>query len=422
MIATWMLSTVLFTALVGAAAWFAECALRLAGRQARWPWLAVLGAAVAWPLLASFARRTIPESGAMRTVVTTLPTIQVVPNQLSTTVSWAHRLDEVLLTLWVVASVIVFARLVRSLVVLARIRQASQPRLVDGISVLVSEDIGPAVVGVVQPSVLLPVALLDLDEPLRRLVLRHEEEHRRARDPWIMLGSAFALALVPWNLPLWWIARRARLALEVDCDARVLASGANASQYGKLLLLISQRQTVTALAPMLAASNTHLERRITAMLPICSNRRRMRITLALVATIVAGIAACSSRISDGPAGPPDSLSSVSEPVSASVPSPQHVYFEFQVTRQARQIPGARNLRFPDSLRHANVGGEVLAQFVVDADGQIEPGSYKAIKSDHELFSRAVGSALPAMRFSAAEIRGTKVKQLVQQPFTFALSK
>jgi len=416
MIATWMLSALLFTALLGATALCAEAALRVAGRQTRWPWLVALGASVTWPMLAPFARRSVPASGAMHSVATTLPTIQVVPDQLSAAVSWTHGVDIVLVTLWAVASMIVLARLVHALVVLARIRRASQPQIVDGIPVLVSASVGPAVIGVVQPSVLFPVGLLDLDAPLRRLVLRHEQEHCRARDPWIVLGSAFALVFVPWNLPLWWIVRRARLALEVDCDARVLATEANTTQYGKLLLLISQRQRVTVLAPMLATSSSHLERRIAAMLPIRSKRRGVRITVALVATVVAGIAACTSRIGDGITGPKPVVATRSPNVDPGQP-----YFEFQVEKQAQQIPRTGNLRYPDLLRSANVEGEVLAQFVVDASGQYEPGSFKVLKSSHDLFTQAVKTAIPSMSFYPAEIGGKKVRQLVQQPFTFSLT-
>ena len=98
------------------------------------------------------------------------------------------------------------------------------------------------------------------------------------------------------------------------------------------------------------------------------------------------------------------------------------YFEFQVEKQVQQIPGTGNLRYPDMLRSANVEGEVLAQFIVDADGRYEAGSFKVIKSTHELFTQAVKNALPNMRFYPAEVGGKKVKQLVQQPFTFSLSK
>lgn len=98
------------------------------------------------------------------------------------------------------------------------------------------------------------------------------------------------------------------------------------------------------------------------------------------------------------------------------------YFEFQVEKQVQQIPGTGNLRYPDMLRAANVEGEVLAQFVVDANGRYEEGTFKVLKSSHEAFTQAVRNALPNMRFYAAEVGGKKVKQLVQQPFTFSLSK
>ena len=98
------------------------------------------------------------------------------------------------------------------------------------------------------------------------------------------------------------------------------------------------------------------------------------------------------------------------------------FFEFQVEKQVQQIPGSGNLRYPDMLRSANVEGEVLAQFVVDTTGKYENGSFKVLKSSHDLFTAAVRNALPTMRFYPAEVGGRKVKQLVQQPFTFSLQK
>jgi periplasmic protein TonB len=48
--------------------------------------------------------------------------------------------------------------------------------------------------------------------------------------------------------------------------------------------------------------------------------------------------------------------------------------------------------------------------------------FKILKSTHDLFTAAVKSALPQMRFYPAEVGGHKVKQLVQMPFQFSLSK
>ena len=51
------------------------------------------------------------------------------------------------------------------------------------------------------------------------------------------------LAAMPWNPALWWIARRLRLAVEVDCDGRVLAGERwDTHTYGSLLLAVGGRE------------------------------------------------------------------------------------------------------------------------------------------------------------------------------------
>jgi len=98
------------------------------------------------------------------------------------------------------------------------------------------------------------------------------------------------------------------------------------------------------------------------------------------------------------------------------------YFEFQVEKPVQQIPGTGTPRYPDPLRSSGVEGEVQAQFVVNEEGRAEPNTFKVLKATNELFSAAVRSALPQMRFYAAEVGGHKVKQLVQQSFQFKLDR
>lgn len=98
------------------------------------------------------------------------------------------------------------------------------------------------------------------------------------------------------------------------------------------------------------------------------------------------------------------------------------YFEFQVEKPVVPAPGSVSPRYPDMLRQAGVEGEVLAQFIVDTTGRAEPGSLKVLKQSHDLFVQSVKNALPQMRFIPAEVGGRKVKQLVQQPFTFSITK
>jgi protein TonB len=59
--------------------------------------------------------------------------------------------------------------------------------------------------------------------------------------------------------------------------------------------------------------------------------------------------------------------------------------------------------------------------VVDTSGRADMNTFKVLKSTNDLFSAAVRSALPRMKFFPAEVGGHKVRQLVQQPFTFNIT-
>ena len=98
------------------------------------------------------------------------------------------------------------------------------------------------------------------------------------------------------------------------------------------------------------------------------------------------------------------------------------FFEFQVEKQVSPYPGNPSPRYPDMLRSANVEGEVLAQFVVDTTGKADMSQFKVLKSTHDLFTNAVKASLPQMKFYPAEVGGKKVRQLVQMPFQFSLTK
>jgi protein TonB len=104
------------------------------------------------------------------------------------------------------------------------------------------------------------------------------------------------------------------------------------------------------------------------------------------------------------------------------PTGDQPYFEFQVEKPVAPAPGNPAPRYPEMLKSANIEGEVLAQFVVDTTGHAEMGTFKVLKSSHDLFTQAVKNVLPQMKFLAAETGGRKVKQLVQMPFQFAITK
>jgi len=94
----------------------------------------------------------------------------------------------------------------------------------------------------------------------------------------------------------------------------------------------------------------------------------------------------------------------------------------QVEKQVGVVLGNTPPRYPEVLRSSGVEGKVIAQFVVDDRGRAEEGSLRFVRSDNQLFEDAVRVALIRMRFIPAEIGGVKVRQLVQMPFVFTLSR
>lgn len=105
------------------------------------------------------------------------------------------------------------------------------------------------------------------------------------------------------------------------------------------------------------------------------------------------------------------------------PSRTTTYFSFQVDKPARMLASTVTPIYPNSLRRAGIGGEVDAEFTVDTTGRVDQAAgIKITNATDPLFEQAVRTALPKMTFAPAEIRGMRIKQLVQQPFTFAITK
>lgn len=113
---------------------------------------------------------------------------------------------------------------------------------------------------------------------------------------------------------------------------------------------------------------------------------------------------------------------IREGAAAQQATAEPTYFEFQVTTPARHAPGSTAPRYPPELKAAGVEGEVLVQFVVDTLGLPVLQTFRVLKSSHGEFTESIKAALPEMKFVPAELNGRKVRQLVQQPFVFAIQK
>lgn len=118
---------------------------------------------------------------------------------------------------------------------------------------------------------------------------------------------------------------------------------------------------------------------------------------------------------------PLTVDSASAPTAAR-PHGGEAYGEREVEKPVMQTPNSAAPAYPDILRQAGVEGEALVSFVVDTAGRVEVGSFRVLRTSHDLFAAAVKNALPRMRFIPAEVGSNKVRQLVQQPYAFAIVK
>ncbi len=96
-----------------------------------------------------------------------------------------------------------------------------------------------------------------------------------------------------------------------------------------------------------------------------------------------------------------------------------VYTSDQVDDPARLTSGSATPIYPDSLWRAGVGGRVVAEFIVDPEGLIEPGSLRIVSATQPYFASAVTGALGTAVFRAGVLAGKPVRQIVQLPFVFS---
>jgi len=269
--------------------------------------------------------------------------------------------DRLLIPLWLAASlglVALYALLwLRLRFAARRWRRES----ISGQQVWVTEELGPAVYGFIRPIILMPQWVLDDTEATRSAVFAHEQEHIGAQDPRLLLLGLLLVAIVPWNLPLWWQLRRLRFAIEVDCDARVLKRGTEPKAYGGVLLSIGQRRSLTPVGAIaLIEPASQLLRRI----QILTAGRRKR-SAWFMGTAAALSLACIAVAADLQA-PPQSSSSA--PAARSVVS----LLKPPLAEDPRlaQVQALARATFPELFGASAPPGPVLVTLLLNKDGTL----------------------------------------------------
>ena len=317
----WVAYALIVGALLAAAAAVGETLIRSAGRQSRGIWAGALGltvllvalapqrtsrlamAAVAVPVRAEASdplRHT--STWSERAIAAVAVARQWAGTPLRWTIATTGRLvpagfNRWLLPAWAVLSVGLLALFAFVYARFDRARARWPLAVVQGTRVRVAPDAGPAVVGLSRPEIVVPGWLLERTSDEQRLVLAHETEHVVARDPLLLAAACAAAVLIPWHPAAWWMLSRLRLAVELDCDQRLLRRGVAPKSYGTLLIDLAGRCSGLRIgAPALADESTHLQERLIAMTSRNSRLSLTRSTLAAAFTGVALLAACEAKL------------------------------------------------------------------------------------------------------------------------------
>lgn len=310
----WMMYVAMVTLLLSGAALAAERNARLRRATTRWIWLATILASLILPSAISSISLQMPPMFASNVPSQLVALRQVTSARLSpaTWISEARgsappwrNYDPLLKQAWMAVSAAMVVILAASgLHLFWRKRRWARQALL-GNEVYITSDVGPAVVGLLRPRIVVPAWVLSASQRQQVMVIAHEQSHVDAHDPQLLTIALCLLVAMPWNLPLWWQLRRLRHAIEVDCDARVLRGGHEVKAYGETLIEVGLRQStfVGAVAAM-SESTSFLEERIKIM--ISKPSKWTGLIAAALATLSIGFAAVAAQVA-----PPEGAAAVS---------------------------------------------------------------------------------------------------------------
>jgi bla regulator protein blaR1 len=319
----WMLYSTIVGLLAIAAASSMECIARMVGAPVRWIWTACMLLVVLLSLAAPYRGESkqidaavvdaLPSSTRSPDITPTTSWLDVVRSRASELGErWNSTIQQPLAIAsrgvpssvapyvtvgWLASSAVMLLLLMSVTHRFHRARQQWPEATIHGIAVRVASHIGPVVVGFIRPVIVVPQWLLARDPNEQRLVVSHEHEHVRARDPWLLAIAWCAIVLTPWNIALWYMLSRLRLAVELDCDARVLRRGVAPRSYGTLLIDVAQRASTMRLSALaLADDSSHLHQRILAMKPVAPRLPFVRASVAGAFTLATILAACTTEL------------------------------------------------------------------------------------------------------------------------------
>lgn len=427
MISAWMLYALGVAALSAAAAWILELLLRSHRFPTRWIWAGAMGLGTLWPLWTALKPDTT-DPGVPLPIPSPILSLEALTLQVTSTSIW-QTLDTPLVTVWVLATGGLLAFALNLLRRTRRLRRGFATGEAGGRSVLLSENWGPAVVGLLDPRIVLPRWCQSIEEEELGLILEHEVEHLKAGDLRLMVLTGIAPVVFPWSLPLWWTWHRLSLAVEGDCDLRVLQKNPRATRaYLELLLEVGRRLPHGRMAAaLLSEPERTLERRIRIMTMPIPKKPFMRGAILVGAGIALIAAACLAPTPTAVAEEAElsptatALSETPGPDQEATVPGEPTFTPFTVRpdiKNREEVARALEENYPPELRSAGIGGTVTVWVYVDVAGVVKAARIQK-SSGQQALDQAALSLARGIEFTAAENDGDPVAVWIALPITFS---
>jgi len=424
MISAWMAYAVLVGVFSGGAAWVLETLLRAHRRPTRWIWGSALAFGGLWPVWMALRPEPV---GSISGPPGAVPFVALEPLtlQVGTTSFW-QILDTPLVIVWALATTGLMALALLLLLRTHRLRKRWTGEEAGGRAVLISEDWGPAVVGFLNPQIVLPRWCQAIEDGGLDLILDHEAEHLKAGDLRLLFMAGLAPVLLPWSLPLWWMWHRLRLAVEGDCDLRVLRKNPRATRaYLELLLEVGRRLPEGRMAAaMLSEPERTLERRIRIMTMPFPKKPLMRGAIlagfGMILVAVACLAPSPMALDDETELPPVAVEapSMSDDAESIVAVPAITPYTVRPDIKNRdEIARAMEENYPPLLREAGIGGTVTVWFFIDEEGRPQRLVINET-SGHSALDDAALRVAGVVEFTPALNRDERVSVWISLPITF----
>ena len=447
MVIAWIGYCLLISGLLALAASASERALGHFRKPVRWAWFAAIAGSVTVPVVAFFAPGLLPGFGVSPAAPPAgfggLTVATATPGSPATAAAAGGAFDAaavgtVLGWGWLLLAVAMVGYLGRIYGRLRSEMRTWRPGRVAGSPVMISDERGPAVVGIRRSVVVMPRWIPELDDRLLRLVFLHEREHQRAGDHRLFAAAVTALVLMPWNPVVWWQLSRLRLAIEFDCDRRVLGRGESRRDYADALITVGSRVSGSLLAAAaFAERKPAVERRLRRMTEPPANLRLFRTLgasgLAMVAVLfVLGCPGPESGMNapEPPAATVTPPSEASDWVPPVVPGeeaigrgdrPSFIAFDRPpVLQNAGEVQNALVQAYPQNLREAGIGGRVEIWLYIDTSGTVRNTEIKTT-SGSDVLDAAAADVGGAMRFEPAMNRDQPTDVWVAQWITFQVA-